>query len=247
MSVKSPLIVTMISAVTSASKTLLRDFDEVLYLQSSSSDKIKSFASAAFSKSLSGIKSVLRGYNKNYPFIMHTEDLVNHCTGSDYRWVIYPIYPLSDFSNGLYDFSACVVLMYGSMPISAVVHFPLLCETFFTERGRGSYIEGANHQIMKLRVSNKQSISECIAVLNRLKVGKITNSAFRVRILESYMSAAAYTAAGRYDIFIGFELNDVERAIVKFIVSESSGLCVIQNDNIIASNSEIIASVTGHE
>ncbi len=147
------------------------------------------------------------------------------------RWFLDPLDGTVNFVHGLPLWCVSMGLWRGGEPQLAVVHAPLLGETFTAVRGRGAHCNGA-----PLRVSAAPSLGEAVLGTgfpyrrNELVPSNLENVQevfFDVRGLRRMGSAAldlAFTAAGRLDGFWELWLAPHDVAAGGLLVREAGGL-----------------------
>lgn len=142
----------------------------------------------------------------------------------DKLWVIDPIDGTINFVHGLPSFSISLAYLENGEARLGVVHAPALNETFFAERGRGSFLNGE-----RIRVSENDRLERCVGSIGSYvdftgkfieKMEKVTR---RIRVLGSAALNACYVAAGRVDFFVAKRVNPWDVAAAFLIVEEADG------------------------
>jgi myo-inositol-1(or 4)-monophosphatase len=147
------------------------------------------------------------------------------------RWFLDPLDGTVNFVHGLPAFAVSAGLFVDGQPEVAVVHVPLLGETFHATRGGGAFLDDT-----PIRVSDTDELGEAVLATgfpyrrNELEHDNLANfSRFfpDVRGLRRMGSAAidlAYTAAGRLDGFWELHLAPHDVAAGALLVREAGGV-----------------------
>lgn len=240
----SPIINIMLKAARKASRILIRDYGEICNLQSSLRN-IDHFVSRSKIKVLDCLVNDLSASRTDYSIMIDQEYYKSK--DSSYVWIINPIDGLINFIHGLPNFAVSIGLIKkisndDTENVATVIDAPILNETYFSEKGSGSWLEkhadsaGAN---FRLRVSARNAINGSIIA----KIGNFnTKMKIDFRIDGTENLALAYLAAGRYDGVIT-EKKIMLNNVAKLLVLEAGGVIKeINSDSnqYIASNDNII-------
>jgi len=159
------------------------------------------------------------------------EEVRDAADGSRPRWFLDPLDGTVNFVHRLPAWAVSVGLFVGGEPQVAVVHVPLLRESFSARRGGGTHLNG-----QRVRVSDARQLAEAILATGfpyKRGEGLHDNLAnfqrfYReVRDLRRMGSAAvdlAYVAAGRLDGFWELGLAPHDVAAGALLVREAGGL-----------------------
>ena len=146
------------------------------------------------------------------------------------RWFLDPLDGTVNFVHSLPMFAVSAGLWIGDQPQVAVVHLPILGETFHAIRGGGAFLGEQS-----LAVSSATQLSESILATgfpyrrNELEFDNLDNfNAFfydqrGVRRMGSAAIDLAYTAAGRLDGYWELHLSPHDVAAGGLLVSEAGG------------------------
>ena len=179
----------MIKAAEKASKSVIRDFGEVEKLQVSKKGpydfvtKTDKHVEKILIEELSKIK-------KNYSFITEETGIIKN-NDKENIWIIDPIDGTTNFLHGIPHFAICIALQSKKEIVSGLIFDPIKDEMFFAEKDKGAFL---NNQ--RLRVSNKNSLEECLFSSNNEGV---TFSNLNMRCSGSAALDLAYVASGRLD------------------------------------------------
>ncbi len=147
------------------------------------------------------------------------------------RWFLDPLDGTNNFVHGIPMFAVSAGLIVAGVPEVAVVHVPMLDETFHATRDGGAYLGTT-----RLAVSPKESIGEAILATGfpyrrgELEHDNLANFQaffYEARGLRRMGSAAidlAYTAAGRFDGFWELHLAPHDVAAGALLVREAGGI-----------------------
>ena len=204
----------MIKAAEKASKSIIRDFGEVEKLQVSKKGpydfvtKTDKHVEKILIEELSKIK-------KNYSFITEETGIIKN-KDKENIWIIDPIDGTTNFLHGIPHFAICIALQNKNEIISGLIFDPIKDEMFFAEKNKGAYLN--NH---RLRVSNKNSIEDCLFSSNHEGV---KFSDLNMRYSGCAALDLAYVASGRLDGFFHNKINLWDVAAGKLIVEEAGGI-----------------------
>ncbi len=210
----------MIKAAEKASKSLIRDFGEVENLQVSRKGP-RDFVTKTDKQVENILIEELIKSKKNYSFI--TEE-----TGSIYNkdkdniWIIDPIDGTTNFLHGIPHFAICIALKSKSEIVSGLIFDPIKDEMFYAEKDKGAFL---NNQ--RLRVSNKNSLDDCLFSSNHEGV-KFSN--LNMRCSGCAALDLAYVASGRLDGFFHNKINLWDVAAGSLMVKEAGGIVNDLND-----------------
>ena len=151
----SPNLNIMIRAAEKASKILKRDFGEIENLQVSKKGP-KDFVTNSDKKVEKLIIDELLKYKKNYTVISEEKGLIENLDKENI-WIIDPIDGTTNFLHGIPHFAISIALMSKEELLSSLIFDPIKDEMFFAEKDKGAFL---NNQ--RLRVSNKNSLDECL-------------------------------------------------------------------------------------
>tara|TARA_B100001564_G_scaffold183056_1_gene153804 strand:- start:182 stop:922 length:741 start_codon:yes stop_codon:yes gene_type:complete len=225
----------MIKAAEKASKSVIRDFGEVEKLQVSKKGprdfvtKTDKLVEKILIEELSKTKS-------NYSFLSEEVGKIEN-KDKENIWIIDPIDGTTNFLHGIPHFAICIALESKREIISGLVFDPIKDEMFYAEKNKGAYL---NNQ--RLRVSNKNSIDECLFSSNHEGI-KFSN--LNMRYSGCAALDLAYVASGRLDGFFHNKINIWDVAAGALLIKEAGGIVNdldkynLNNINIRASSSAI--------
>ncbi|WP_341821220.1 inositol monophosphatase family protein [Wolbachia endosymbiont (group A) of Myopa testacea] len=226
MSISSPRINVMLDSVRSASRQLMRDFNELQISNVKSAD----FINKTYSKSKQTIYDCLHDYKRDYGFISE-DDTDQEIKDNGYTWFIMPIEGRENFSSCMVYFAVSVCLIHKNKVVAAVIDAPALRETFWAEEKKGALLEDFRSRHIKMRVKSREGglIDVSGNLLNKLLPG---NS--NVRSIGSTILGFAYLAAGRHRGAVYSGVNKYKALLGRLFLQESGGRITEDNGLIIA-------------
>ena len=223
----------MIKATEKASKTLIRDFGEVEKLQVSKKGP-RDFVTKTDKQVEKILIEELTKSKKNYSFLTEETGSINN-KDKENIWIIDPIDGTTNFLHGIPHFAICVALKSKEEIISGLIFDPIKDEMFFAEKDKGAFL---NNQ--RLRVSNKNSIDDCLFSSNHEGV-KFSN--LNMRCSGCAALDLAYVASGRLDGFFHNKINLWDVAAGALMVKEAGG--IVNNLNEFNTNNIDIKASSG--
>ena len=234
MSYSDPYINAIFLASRKVSKNLIRDFGEVEKLQVSKKGPYDFVTKT--DKQVEKILIQELSKSKKYSFLTEESGVIDN-KDKENIWIIDPIDGTTNFLHGIPHFAICIALQSKKEIVSGLIFDPIKDEVFFGEKNKGAFL---NNQ--RLRVSNKNSIDECLFSSNQEGV-KYSN--LNMRCSGCAALDLAYVASGRLDGFFHNKINLWDVAAGALLVREAGGsvndLSKFEknNINIRASNSSI--------
>jgi len=225
----------MIKAAEKASKSIIRDFGEIEKLQVSKKGprdfvtKTDKYVEKILIEELSKTK-------KNYSFLTEETGVIKN-KDKENIWIIDPIDGTTNFLHGIPHFAISIALKSKDELLSGLIFDPIKDEMFFAEKDKGAFL---NNQ--RLRVSNKNSLEECLFSSNNEGV-KFSN--LNMRCSGSAALDLAYVASGRLDGYFQNKINLWDVAAGTLMIKEAGGIVNnisefdINNINIKASSATI--------
>ena len=210
----------MIKTAEKASKSIIRDFGEIEKLQVSKKGprdfvtKTDKYVEKILIEELSKTK-------KNYSFLTEETGVIKN-TDKENIWIIDPIDGTTNFLHGIPHFAISIALKSKDELLSGLIFDPIKDEMFFAEKNKGAFL---NNQ--RLRVSNKNSLEECLFSSNNEGI-KFSN--LNMRCGGSAALDLAYVASGRLDGYFQKKINLWDVAAGILMVKEAGGLVNDIND-----------------
>ncbi len=204
----------MIKAAEKASKSVIRDFGEVEKLQVSKKGP-RDFVTKTDKLVEKIIIDELSKSKKNYSFLSEEIGSIKN-KDRENIWIIDPIDGTTNFLHGIPHFAICIALESDQEIISGLIYDPIKDEMFFAEKNKGAFLN--NH---RLRVSNKNSIEDCLFSSNHEGV-KFSN--LNMRYSGCAALDLAYVSSGRLDGFFHNKINLWDIAAGALLVEEAGGI-----------------------
>jgi len=223
----SPEINVLEKICTKVSKIIIRDFGEIEKLQVSKKGP-GDFVTKTDQKVEKVIIEELEKARPGYGFI--AEESGERKGDKEFNWIIDPIDGTSNFMHGIPHFAISIGLEKNKELIAGMICDPIKNETFYAEKGRGSYLNNR-----RIRVSARKKLDEMIGLYGcppmlKAESNKIFDqlklASKRIHKLRNYGSAAldfAYVASGRADFAWYDHLNYWDFAAGKIILLEAGG------------------------
>jgi len=225
----------MIKAVEKASKSIIRDFGEIEKLQVSKKGP-RDFVTKTDKHVEKILIEELSKTKKNYSFLTEETGFIKN-KDKENIWIIDPIDGTTNFLHGIPHFAISIAFKSKDELLSGLIFDPIKDEMFFAEKDKGAFL---NNQ--RLRVSNKNSLEECLFSSNNEGV-KFSN--LNMRCSGSAALDLAYVASGRLDGYFQNKINLWDVAAGALMIKEAGGIVNnisefgINNINIKASSATI--------
>ena len=204
----------MIKAAEKASKSVIRDFGELEKLQVTKKGP-RDFVTKTDKHTEKILIEELSKTKKNYSFLSEEIGKIEN-RDKENTWIIDPIDGTTNFLHGIPHFAICIALLFKREIISGLIYDPIKDEMFYAEKDKGAYL---NNQ--RLRVSEKNSIEECLFSSNHEGV-KFSN--LNMRYSGCSALDLAYVASGRLDGFFHNKINIWDVAAGVLLVQEAGGI-----------------------
>ena len=204
----------MIKAAEKASKSVIRDFGEVEKLQVSKKGPYD-FVTKTDKHVEKILIEELSKTKKNYSFLSEEVGSIKN-KDQENVWIIDPIDGTTNFLHGIPHFAICIALQSKKEIVSGLIFDPIKDEMFFAEKNKGAFLN--NH---RLRVSNKNSIEDCLFSSNHEGV---KFSDLNMRYGGCAALDLAYVASGRLDGFFHNNINLWDVAAGEILVKEAGGI-----------------------
>ena len=251
MATVSPILNTMLRAAERASRSLIRDFNEVEHLQVSQKGP-GDFVTAADKRAEQVILEELQKAQPSYSLLME-ESGAHEGKNPDFRWIVDPLDGTTNFLHGIPHWCISIALETKGDITHALIYDPIKDETFTAEKGKGA----ALHRTSRLRVSGRNDAQLSLvltgapqrALKNHEQFFKEQRAVWEMGCsLRRYGAAAldlAYVAAGRAEGFWERKLKPWDVAAGYLIIKESGGFIAdiddhkanpIETGNVIAAN-----------
>jgi myo-inositol-1(or 4)-monophosphatase len=248
----SALIKVMSDAVRKAARGLTRDFGEVAELQVSKKGP-GDYVSAADLKAEQVLFEALNAARPGYSFLAEERGLIEG-TDKTHTWIVDPLDGTTNFLHAIPHFAVTVALEREGQLVAGVTYNPISNEHFWTEKGRGAFLNDK-----RLRVAARRDLTESVIGTGIPFVGRPGHGLFlkelhqisqRVSGVRRMGSAAldlAFVAAGRFDGYWERGLSKWDVAAGVLLVTEAGGVVsdadgaadVLETGNVCAANPEL--------
>ncbi len=211
----SPNLNLMIKACEKAAKVIIRDFGEIENLQVSKKGP-KDFVTKTDKKVEKILIDELSKTKKNYSFITEeTGKIINK--NKNIFWIIDPIDGTTNFLHGIPHFAISVALQADDEIIIGLIYDPIKNEVFYAEKNNGAFINN-----LRIRVSNKSNLDECLFASNCEGI-KLIYPELNLRNTGCAALDLAYVGCGRLDGYFHDKINLWDVAAGKLIIEEAGG------------------------
>ena len=211
----SPILNIMIKACEKASKVIIRDFGEVENLQVKKKGP-KDFVTKTDKRVEKILIEELKKSKKNYSFISEEAGIINNSDENNI-WIIDPIDGTTNFLHGIPHFAISVALQADDEIIIGLIYDPIKNEVFYAEKDNGAYINN-----LRIRVSNKSNLDECLFASNCEGI-KLIYPKLNLRNTGCAALDLAYVGCGRFDGYFHDKINLWDVAAGKIIIEEAGG------------------------
>lgn len=203
------------------------------------------------------IKRILSKEFPGYSFI--GEESGKDSRKSEYTWIVDPLDGTTNFTVHDPFFNISIALAKNAEPVAGVVYYPQMDELFFSEKGKGAYLNGKRIRvsaekdmdrafIMFCHGSSKKDIGYMLNFYRKMKMSRV-----KVRQLGAAALELCYIAAGRAEAFIMPGANSWDVAAGQLMVREAGGKVTgldgkdysINSAGILASNGKLHSRVMG--
>jgi fructose-1,6-bisphosphatase/inositol monophosphatase family enzyme len=217
----SPTIKYLLDIIAKSSKSLLRDYNELVYMQSSIKPTDQ-FVQRSRTRSASLIIDEIDYQKKYLPNILVDGQFKNQ--NSKYTVIIEPLDGVINFQHALPFFAIAVSLKDDDRDevIASVVEIPTLREVFFAEKNNGawhdSYLNSASSG-GRLRVAQRAEISAMYFAADHF-IDKLKSQTL---MINASLIALSMFSFGRFDACVFNNLSKEHKTMSELIIKESGG------------------------
>lgn len=227
----NPMLNMAIKAAHEAGDIIARSADRIDQLQIENKDK-NDFVSEIDRAAEDTIIGILKKAYPDHSFIGE-ESGKTEGTSSVYEWIIDPLDGTTNFLYGIPHYAVSIALKKNGKLDQGVVYDPMRDDLFHASRGGGAFLNNRRIRVSK-RLSLENALlatgipyrpdqSEIVDVYQMTMKALMLNTA-GVRRAGSASLDLAYVAAGRYDGFWEFGLQEWDIAAGVLLVQEAGGL-----------------------
>ena len=148
---------------------------------------------------------------------------------NDYCWVIDPLDGTTNFAHKLPYFCISVALTYKGKPQVGILYQPLTNELFFTEQGKGAFLNGEKIKISLPKCFNNSLVAmglpyQSLKRKQLLQAEQIAQKVYGVRHFGAIALDLAYVACGRMDgVFLTY-LAWWDVAVGMLLIEQAGGV-----------------------
>lgn len=184
---------------------------------------------AAEARLIEGLKSLFPGDS------IYSEESGEVSSAGDRRWILDPLDGTTNFAHGHPFFAISAGLWDPQGPLAAVIHAPLLADTWWAIRGQGAWHHPVTGGVNSLHVKSRSDLSSALLATGfsysrkELECGALSvfdgllRDAREIRRGGSACLDLAHTAAGVFDAFWEFRLAPHDVAAGALLVLEAGG------------------------
>ena len=234
MAVQSGLISIMTKAARKAAPRLRRDFGEVEQLQVSKKGP-GDFVSNADRQSEQTISDELRNARPDWGMLLEEGGEIEGDPNKP-RWIVDPLDGTTNFLHGIPHFAISIAVQERKPDgrpgeiTHGLVYQPLTDETFWAEKGRGSWLHDRRLRVSGRRYLDEAVIGTGIPHLGRSDIvqwnriyGALAPEVAGIRRFGSAALDFAWVAAGRMDGFWEDDLDAWDSAAGLILIKEAGG------------------------
>lgn len=209
---------------------MLRDFNEIINLQTSSYNNILNFTHRTKNKLQDKIKNFIFDKKPNLQIFDPTDKIDPQ---SELYCMIKTLDGIENFQRGI-PFCCNILVLYDgetSQPVYVLVDNPILKESFHAIKNFGSWFENNNNSNSpksRMRVSNIKDLSNLTSICPEGDFGKSIS-------LGCTPIEISYLSSGRIDLIYN-NFNDIFTKACLLLVKESGGFVKHNEQHFIASN-----------
>jgi myo-inositol-1(or 4)-monophosphatase len=175
-------------------------------------------------------KIIIKNIEKRFPgHAIIAEEGYDKSGKEGFSWYIDPLDGTTNFVHGVPMFCVSVALYKEASPMFGVCYNPATQETFYAEKGKGSFLNGKRIQVSATRKlidalvatgfpyksENMKKVMECFLT--------VVSEVQGIRRVGSAALDLCYVACGRFDAFWEMELKPWDMAAGVLILEEASG------------------------
>jgi len=258
MSAHSPLVNVMTGAAEKAARPLIRDFNEIMALQSSTKP-LDHFFKVAQDKATQTIIEFLSQARPDFGIKSYNEMLKEPDFPSKSYWFITSVCGIKNYMHAFPTWAIQISCIENDQAIACVVFNPILNESFIANKGSGAYLN--SH---RLRTSKRKTLDHHVLIgdlpvsdptktefkKHNSEIAKLTQKAIIARTIGCPALTYCYVAAGRMDAAFGYIANKEVGLNAELFMTESGGFH--HNDltaplkRILIGNDQILTPLKNH-
>lgn len=209
----------LINTIIDCSRFMIRDFNEILLLQSSKRG-VNDFTSKCITRIKTRLTESLNESRPKYAVILPNDPVPS----SEFYFVIEPLSGINNFKHGIPFFCSSIALYSSNKDtaLGVIINNPVLKELFYSGQGLGAWSENYN---------------DTVTPKSRLRVSPLSQEQFSIN-LNNPLLELGLLAAGRLDKVNSCENNLILKAAA-LLVKEAGGSISFNENGFEASNGSI--------
>lgn len=235
----------IIEATRKASRYLQRDYFELESLQSSSKGT-EPFCQKSCTKALQTLHENLSKY---YKTIIFDNKEVATASFSGKALLVETLDGLGNLTRSLPFFAIMITVVSKKddavIAEKSIMNFPALGEIFYTEKGKGVWLERHSSNlagVLRARVSGTSDINNALIATNYNHIDFARTISSNIRVFETYTYSLSLLISGKVDMMIA-KACAVSELGVELFVTEAAGAYYKQDGLIIASNFKLYEEI----
>ncbi len=217
-----------VRAARKAGDYILRESDKIHSIHSKApSDYVTNVDKAAESL----IIDMLSHSYPDHTFLGEESGETNQTPNAEYQWIIDPIDGTTNFIHKVPHWCISIACRYRNKIQVGVVYDPVRDELFSAVKGQGAQLNGKRLRVSGIRNLNESLLATGFPFRDETKLDEYMSIFSRLLPSCSDMRRAgaaaldlAYVAAGRFDGFWEFGLNEWDTAAGSLLVTEAGGM-----------------------
>jgi myo-inositol-1(or 4)-monophosphatase len=173
------------------------------------------FATAADHAAEKAIIARLRKHDGGIA-VLAEESATKEARRAERLWVVDPIDGTLNFSRAVPFYAVAIAYVEDGRVRAGAVHAPRTGETFIAHEGGGATLNGT-----AIAVSRVRALAQAFVLATPSRMALLRGHAARLRTLGAATLEIAYTAAGRFDLFIHPVLSPWDIAAAGLIAREA--------------------------
>jgi myo-inositol-1(or 4)-monophosphatase len=146
----------------------------------------------------------------------------------DWLWIVDSLDGTGNFANFNPLFSVCIALIHKSELLLGAVYAPAIDEFYFSEKGKGAYLNGMKIQVSGVSDLNQSYILYCEGGdKNKVRTGKLLHEVYPhvtdIRKLGSAGLETAWVAAGKREAYYTTKIEPWDVAAGVLLIQEAGG------------------------
>jgi myo-inositol-1(or 4)-monophosphatase len=225
--VRSPSLQTAITSLQKIGRAIIRDFNEIEYLQASPKG-IYDFIQASLKRIEEELKIDLLKGRAHFGFFTNLtrdmslkEDIPDNC------WVVTTLDGIDNFKHSIPMFSIVVSRLKKGQPIESIIFNPISDDLHWAEEGQGAF---SNRQ--KLQISGRKLGVDNLIGIGPKDPSTLIPSTTDYRNLGCLSLTIVHVAAGKFDAMMTTNMPLHLEMVAHLFMNESKGTLKITANNV---------------